>query len=246
MAELLTTKEILVALDNIIKKAEKYICIFTYNIKIDPNYLARLRNAEKRGVKITVVFGVDNGDDKILQELQSMSNCTIYFKEYLHAKFYYNEKELLVGSMNLSEASAKNNFELAVLFQGDDYANVIKKVKEEAKEIISDSAPWIDRKKIKQKTPTKIELKQAPKSQPKKKPGLKLFSFLSSSNDAGCCIRCGDEIEYNPNKPLCLDCYHEWAEWENEYYIENFCHSCGNEKKDLSFAKPECYGCYNS
>ncbi len=45
MAELLTTKEILASLDNIIKKAEKYICIFTYNIKIDPNYLTRLRNA---------------------------------------------------------------------------------------------------------------------------------------------------------------------------------------------------------
>lgn len=248
MAELLTTKEILVALDNIIKKAEKYICIFTYNIKIDPNYLVRLRNAAKRDVKITVVFGVDNGDDKILQELQSMPNCTVYFKEYLHAKFYYNEKELLVGSMNLSEASAKNNFELAVLFQGDEYLNVIKKVKEEAKEIISDSLLWQDRNKTKQKSNAKPAPNQKTQVRPlpEKKSKLKLFSFLNASDDTGCCIRCGDEIDHDPYKPLCTDCYYEWAEWENEYYIENYCHSCGKEKNDISFAKPECRSCYNS
>lgn len=252
MSELLTTKEILVALDNIIKKAEKYICIFTYNIKIDPNYLARLRNADKRGVKITVVFGVDNGDDKILQELQSMSNCTVYFKEYLHAKFYYNEKELLVGSMNLSEASAKNNFELGVLFYGEEYLNVIRKVKEEAKEIILDSALWKDRNKSKQKLNTKTDNAQKPPqknktpSQPEKKSGFKLLSFFNSSDENGFCIRCGDDIEHDPSKPLCIDCYHEWVEWENEYYQENYCHSCGKEKKDISFAKPECYICYNS
>src|SRR5579871_3031672 len=142
MADLLTTKEILAALDNIIKKAEKYLCIFTYNIKIDQSYLTRLRNASKRGIKITIVFGVDNGDDKILDELLSMSNCMVYFKEYLHAKFYYNEKELLVGSMNLSEASAKNNFELGVYFKGEEYIEAIKKVKEEAKEIITDATEW--------------------------------------------------------------------------------------------------------
>jgi hypothetical protein len=39
MAEILTAKETAATLENIIKKAEKYICIFTYNIKIDPNYL---------------------------------------------------------------------------------------------------------------------------------------------------------------------------------------------------------------
>ncbi len=132
----------LAALDNIIKRAEKYICVFTFNIKIDPTFLARLRNASKRNISITIVFGVNSGDDNIIQELLAIPTCKVYFKEYLHAKFYYNEKELLVGSMNLSEASAKNNFELGVLFSGDEYLSVIKKVKEEAKEIISDAREW--------------------------------------------------------------------------------------------------------
>jgi phosphatidylserine/phosphatidylglycerophosphate/cardiolipin synthase-like enzyme len=225
MADLLTTKEMLGVLENIIKKAEKYICIFTFNIKIDPNYLTRLRNASKKGVQITIVFGVDNGDNQILQELLNMPNCTVYFKEYLHAKFYYNEQELLVGSMNLSEASAKNNFELGVLFKGEEYLNVIKKVKEEAKEITSDAIEWKELKKSQNTHRTELSVKAA--------------SF--TGKNTGTCIRCDLKIPFNPEKPLCLDCYHEWAEWENEYYIEIFCHNCGKRKNDISFAKPECY-----
>lgn len=233
MADLLTTKEILVALDNIIKKAEKYICIFTYNIKIDPNYLARLRNASKRDIKITIVFGVDNGDDQLIQDLLEMPNCQVYFKEYLHAKFYYNEKELLVGSMNLSEASAKNNFELGVLFKADEYSTIIKKVKEEAKEIISDAVLWKNIKRHQNSFGNQLTYK--PQN----------FKDNFKSN-GGTCIRCGTSISFDTGKPLCKDCYYEWAEWENEFYIENFCHKCGKRKDEISFAKPQCYSCFST
>jgi hypothetical protein len=218
MAELLTTKEILVALDNIIKKAEKYICIFTYNIKIDQNYLSRLRNASKRNVTIIIVFGVDNGDPDVVEEVLNLPNTTVYFKEYLHAKFYYNEKELLVGSMNLSEASAKNNFELGVLFKDAEYQTAIKKVKEEANEIINDAVKF-----------------EGPKKQ---------SPIVFPLSKKGACIRCAKAIEYNPTKPLCLRCYGEWSEWENEYYQEEFCHRCGQEKFGISFAFPQCNSCY--
>jgi phosphatidylserine/phosphatidylglycerophosphate/cardiolipin synthase-like enzyme len=221
MTELLTTKETLVALENIIKKAEKYICIFTYNIKIDPNYLSRLRNAVKRGVKITIVFGVQSGDPEVIDSVLNIPGVEVYFKEYLHAKFYYNEKELLVGSMNLSEASAKNNYELAVLFTSEDYQRVIKKVKEEAKEIIDDSQRW------KVSIPSKSE-----------------STYTKVPSKRGLCIRCGNDIKYDPLRPLCPKCYSDWSEWENEYYQEIFCHSCGQKKGDISYAKPECIKCY--
>ena len=162
-----------------------------------------------------------------------MPNCTVYFKEYLHAKFYYNEKELLVGSMNLSEASAKNNFELGVLFKGDEYLSAIKKVKEEAKEIISDARPW---KEPKQLQPINSHLDNV----------VRFASGSSKGGNNGACIRCRTKIPYNPEKPLCIDCYREWAEWENEYYLETYCHCCGRTKDEIFFAKPECYSCYTS
>jgi phosphatidylserine/phosphatidylglycerophosphate/cardiolipin synthase-like enzyme len=231
MAELLTTKETLVALDNIIKRAEKYICIFTFNIKIDENYLTRLRNASKRGVKINIVFGVDNGDPKVIESVLSIPNCTVYFKEQMHAKFFYNEKELLVGSMNLSEASAKNNFELSVLFKNQDYLGVIAKVKEEAKEIINDATEWKN---------------LIPTNERRSKKGEKVDFRTTIVKFKGACIRCKKSIALNPDKPLCSSCYSEWSEWSNEYYLEKYCHKCSNPKEAISFAKPECYTCYKN
>lgn len=222
MAQVLTTKEIAAALDNIIKDAEKYICIFTYNIKIDGIYLSRLRNAAKRGVKITIVFGVERGRPDIMLQLKHLPNCTIYFRPYLHAKFFYNEKQLLIGSMNLSEASEERNCELGALFSVGDDRELFKKVKAEAREIISDAQPLIS----------------------------EVFSVSSNKHNdehstQGHCIRCSSPINYNPLKPFCISCYTEWAEWENEYYTEVFCHLCGQRKSGISFARPECKSCYS-
>lgn len=228
MASLLTTKEMLAALENIIKGADKYIYIFTFNIKIDPNFLSRLKNASKRGVKIVVVFGVDNGDTKLLEELLEIRNCSVYYKEYLHAKFYFNEKELLIGSMNLSEASAKNNYELGALFSNDEYKNLIQKAESEAKEILSGSVLWEHlREGI-----TEGDLRDFEDEDDLKLPIV------------GRCVRCKLEIDFNPDRPLCSHCYQIWSDWENDFYPENYCHACGNKHNTISYAKPQCYNCY--
>jgi hypothetical protein len=227
MADILTTKEIALALDNIIKRAEKYICIFTYNLKIDETYMSRLRNAAKRGVEIIVVFGINNGKSETFKGLLQIPNCKVYFKEYLHAKFFYNEKSLLIGSMNLSEASEKNNYELGVLLTITENPDLFKKVKEEAKEIIDDA--------------TILSLDEVGSQQIR---STNIKPTFSQKVVRGTCVRCKKSIEYNPVKPLCPDCYHEWSEWENEYYGESFCHKCGREKDGISYAKPECTSCY--
>lgn len=224
MAEILTTKEIGVALDNIIKRAEKYICIFTYNIRIDETYMSRLRNAAKRGVKIIVVFGVDNGNPAILNALKAIPTCEIWFKPYLHAKFFYNEKELLIGSMNLSEVSEIRNYELGVLFNTKENPEIFNKVRQEAKEIKEDSIPWGE-----------ISNDRLPDDD-----GMK----GRIGPDHGNCIRCRSQIEFDPTRPFCYPCFQIWSEWENEYYLERYCHRCGHEKDDISFAKPQCRKCY--
>jgi hypothetical protein len=43
----------------------------------------------------------------------------------------------------------------------------------------------------------------------------------------GYCIRTGVEIEFNPEKPLSLKAYREWAYYENYNYPENYCHKTG-------------------
>lgn len=223
MAELLTSREILVALENIIKDAEKFICIFTYNIRIDQNYLSRLRNAGKRGVDVRIVFGAENGNPDIINPILDIPGAKVYFKQYLHAKFFYNERELLVGSMNLSEASGKNNFELGVLFKDNEYVEVIKKVKKEAKEIINDATEW-----------SKLS-----------RNGLTNYSRVLTTDLVGHCVRCNEKIKYDPFRPFCSSCYSIWYEWENPYYLEAYCHGCGRARDGISKAFPQCKPCYN-
>lgn len=52
-------------------------------------------------------------------------------------------------------------------------------------------------------------------------------NLFNSYSKTGYCIRCNDNIPYNPRRPFCNSCYVIWAQFENEDYNENFCHSTG-------------------
>ena len=59
----------------------------------------------------------------------------------------------------------------------------------------------------------------------------------------GYCIRCGKEMDYDPDRPLCLNDFVKWNEYKDIDYPENFCHGCGNRRK-VSMGKPLCRACY--
>lgn len=61
----------------------------------------------------------------------------------------------------------------------------------------------------------------------------------------GYCIRCRKEMEFNPNRPLCSNCYTIWNKHANTLYKEKFCHHCGKEYQ-TSYEKPICYECFKS
>jgi hypothetical protein len=68
-------------------------------------------------------------------------------------------------------------------------------------------------------------------------------SIPQYSHSSGHCIRCGESIDFDTDKPFCYSCFKSWSRWSNEDYAESFCHSCGKER-DTSKAKPQCYKCY--
>jgi len=58
------------------------------------------------------------------------------------------------------------------------------------------------------------------------------------------CIRCGKTMdEFNPDKPLCNNCYSIWAKYKRKQYAEKFCHACGSDKTGISVGKPLCKEC---
>src|SRR5262249_38126290 len=153
--------------------------------------------------------------------LQRLSKCRLYFKEYMHAKFYYNEHSLVIATMNLSEASEKKNYEIGILFKNEKSPEIFEQIKLQAKEIIENSYPWNADKKLTYQSQSKQQ-------------------YTEKKKDQGFCIRCGEQIKLDLARPFCFVCYDSWADWENEYYEENYCHTCGNENEFISYAKPRC------
>lgn len=68
--------------------------------------------------------------------------------------------------------------------------------------------------------PTRQEMeKEIIKEEPKNKKPY--------NNNTGYCIRTGERIPYNPNKPMSENAYRVWAQFGNPDFQENFCHATG-------------------
>ncbi|MBL7893867.1 MAG: DUF559 domain-containing protein [Bacteroidia bacterium] len=68
-------------------------------------------------------------------------------------------------------------------------------------------------------------------------------SYQIEDDEPGYCIRCEGEIYFDPDKPLCPNCYSSWKRYENYDYKENVCHSCGDDGS-TTMSKPLCWDCY--
>ena len=108
------------------------------------------------------------------------------------------------------------------------YNNIFNEVKVILK---TSQQPEFTVKKIGTDTPT------APKKVPTK------INKKNQTKDTGFCIRCGDDLKFNPEKPLCYKCFKSWTKYSNPEYKEKFCHACGKESSS-TVAKPVCYACY--
>ncbi|MBR3981215.1 MAG: hypothetical protein IKJ98_08650 [Bacteroidales bacterium] len=229
MAEFLTTKGIISAIDDIIKYAKKEIFIVSPFLKISKTYRERLKTAAQRGVEVSILLGKNKKMD--LETFHDLKDwASFYFYEDLHGKCYYNEKEMVITSMNMYEASEKNREFGTRLSKSDPKDNEIyEKCEMECSEIFSLSDPiknedqlllFPENNREKQETHDKVP-------------------------HSGFCIRCRKPIAYNPSRPLCEDCYETWSYYQNPDYKENYCHKCGEEDIGISYAKPECSDCFH-
>lgn len=224
MAEFLTTNGIASQIENIIIEAKSKLILVSPYLKISKTFHQRLNDASRRGVKITIIYGKDELNAKQRELLTQLKNLELFYLENLHAKCYFNESKMVVTSMNMYEFSEKNNREMGILLDRildkDLYNKAVVETKSFADASIRESI-----------TPL------AKASNVKKR-------FVQAKG--GYCIRCGQIIELDLDRPLCSDCYSVWSQWGDEDYVENVCHSCGSDHDHVSKARPECYDCYTS
>ncbi|MBI4297742.1 MAG: hypothetical protein HY676_04345 [Chloroflexi bacterium] len=217
-----TDEEISVQLLAIVRAAQEYIVLVTPYIGLWKHVEDALELALKRGIKITVILRVpdDKLKDKAIKSINWLVSKGIELRivKRLHAKIYYNENSILVTSMNLDESSAKNSKEIAFLIQNGQPEHPVRKYVDEHLWPLSELVVALSDPSVQ-------------------------TAQTSSSAVSGVCIRCGQPISLNPNKPLCENCFDSWNEYGNEDYQEKYCHFCGRSS-DVSYAKPLCNACF--
>ncbi len=223
MAEFLTTNGTSYHIEDIILKAKKELTLLSPYLQLSKTLFERLLDCSNKGVKITLIYGKDELKPNEKKSLAELPTLELLFFENLHAKCYFNESKMVITSMNMYEFSEKNNREMGVLVNSVDDKNLYEGAVQEALSI--------------KRSADEITLHV------KKK---KIDSELKNKDTVarGYCIRCEKRIEYNPDKPLCTDCFKTWSFFENPEFEENVCHSCGKFETS-SIAKPQCNECWS-
>ena len=120
MAEFLNKKKLLEWVPKLIETAGKELVIISPYIQISEKIFKLLKESEKRGVEITLIYKEVELSEKERKKFDEIENLNLLYQPNLHSKCIYNEKYLLVTSMNLYEFSQKHNREMGVLFRRTD------------------------------------------------------------------------------------------------------------------------------
>ena len=175
--------------------------------------------------------------------------------ERLHAKFYLNETEAIVTSLNLLESSALDSWEVAIRLRKDTDAEAYKSLIENAykplmarltashQRLISEQA--VPKPPATPVRPPSPGLGNPLGSRKRKPSALDQLLNYKVKPAGGHCLRCCTSIAENPDKPLCPKCYQAWAVYSNPIYTETYCHQCG-KTSPTSMAKPLCASCFRA
>lgn len=115
MAKFLNTYLLNEWIPRLIDETERELIIIVPYIKTSNRIYKHLYEANQRGVEITLIYRENKLSPDEKKKFEVLDNLNLMHHPNVHAKCYYNEKYMIVGSMNLYEYSEKNNREMGVL-----------------------------------------------------------------------------------------------------------------------------------
>lgn len=241
-ATFVSDEKIMQSIYELIDQAQEQIIIVSPYINLWGHLVKKLEKSQA-----DVLFIARKNQDGKLEDLKVKMN-ELRFKlavvENLHAKIYLNEKRCIISSMNLYDYSTANSREIALLIDDQNVLSEINKYIDEElipeAELITDTASKRIAKGLKSlagfvagqlsKEPIKNTQQQSQNS-------------FRRDELKGHCIRCGNSIKANPDRPLCGGCYEKWNVYKNRAFKEKYCHACGKQEQ-TSVEKPVCLSCY--
>lgn len=220
-------------------------------------------------LEIKILFGKNEKDisKSFNQEdfdfLKEFPNIEIRYNEHLHAKYYSNENRAVLSSMNLYEYSQNNNIEFGILTNPNLITSLTSSftgnsLDDEAysyfQQVLQDSDLLFNRKPDYESKYGGIQksyitsetlhddLSSRLISKPKKQKVTKSHSKPSEEKQSvkvGYCIRTGEEINFNPEKPMTNKAYKMWSKFGDKAYQEKYCHYSGETSNgETTLAKP--------
>ena len=243
-------------LTRIITEAERHLVLVSPYVRFDKlrNLARHVQSALAKGVSVTLVlrekdFSTGKEEPLESEELNRLRSAglKVFVLKDLHAKIYFSEKNALLTSLNLLDSSINNSIEIGTWIAAgtSEYQAVVAFLKNE----IHPTAQALSATAAKAPEPAapKREVRPVPVREP---PAPQQFDEDEDDDeedgdeDSGHCIRCGDDLDFDMDKPLCRGCYNSWKKYGDATYPEKYCHSCGDPKK-TSVAKPLCRPCFD-
>ena len=220
MAKFLDTKDIISAIQRILKNAKEEVILISPYIDFDPRYKLLIKEKNDENIPVMLVWGKKKKQFKFSGEekewIKTMPFIDGIFYEELHAKCYLNENEAVITSMNLYKAS-QENIEMGIVITKQEDNEAYEDLRKEVKRIIN------------------FQREARHFGYPEKK----------VTSEEGHCIRCGIKIKLNQKSPYCLTDYQTWKKFENETHVEQkgVCHICGKPNSS-SMKNPVCIDCH--
>jgi hypothetical protein len=262
MAEFVKGNQLNSALEEIFEKAESQMVLISPFIKLHSRFIDVLKSKIKNyNLEITIVFGKneDNLSKSFNLEdfklLKDFPNIKIKYEPRLHAKYYSNESSALLSSMNLYDFSQNNNIEFGILTKvTNSIGNLLGDTLDKDaftyfEQVISNSktlykrVPLYEEKMFglsKKYVDSETEINELEETLGQNLThSKKTFSRQSDIKNFGYCIRTGEKIPFNPEKPFSEKAFESWNKYKDENYKEKYCHFSGeNSNGETSFSKP--------
>lgn len=263
MAEFLQGNKLNAAIEDVFEDCREQLIIISPFIKLHPRYRDCLKGKlNDPELQIIIVFG--KNEEQIhksfsmedFEFFREFPNVVIKYEPRLHAKYYATEKTAILSSMNLYDYSQNNNIEFGIRtstsFVNDlkkriagltldyDAYEYFRKVYNNSETLFEKdpifeksffSKKYIESNIISDKLTEKLVKPEKRKSYEKEK--------TYSNFQAGYCIRTGEKIAFNPDRPLSESAFRIWNNFQDYEYQENFCHFSGEPSNgETCYSKP--------
>lgn len=212
MAKFLTTAGTSHHIEDIIIKAVDKIVLVSPFLHLSKIFFERLKDATAKGVEIIIIYGKDELKESESKSLKELKKLALFYSHNLHAKCYFNEKEMVITSMNMYQFSEKTNREMGILIDAEYdveiYRDAVKEVDsiiKNANEVLLEKASLIEGKGYCIRCKTELSHNLYTPYCTKCFDSWRL-SVDNNDKPEKYCHTCGDTYKTSLNSPQCFPC----------------------------------------